>query len=358
MDTDIIWLSKASLIKKYTLSVIVIPLIGGFFISVFFCLECFTKGDYSDIIENTLLSATFWSVLANGNTYMSKELDKRWVWIRQPVKRFLIGTLALFAYTIVASIIILFVYMEFVRGIDFINGMSRYGWLRAIVPGLLITIFMTIFMHGKGFLFAWRQAAIDVEQLKNKNLSSKYESLKNQVNPHFLFNSLNALSSLVYSNQDGAVEFIRKLADVYRYVLDHQFDEVVELETELKFVDSFIYLNKIRFGESFNVSIEGRKYVSIHDRVPPVAIQMLLENAFKHNVVSKDQKLHVEIVLDSGFVVVSNNINRKISTESPSGVGLNNIRSRYGFLTDVAIEVYQEMGKFVVKMPILKMKEA
>jgi two-component system LytT family sensor kinase len=98
--------------------------------------------------------------------------------------------------------------------------------------------------------------------------------------------------------------------------------------------------------------------VSIHDRVPPVAIQMLLENAFKHNVVSKDQKLHVEIVLDSGFVVVSNNINRKISTESPSGVGLNNIRSRYGFLTDVAIEVYQEMGKFVVKMPILKMKEA
>lgn len=358
MDTDTISIASSDRWKKIILNVIVIPLIGGFLIGVFFCLECFTSGNYSDIIENTLLSATFWSVLANGNAYMSNELDKRWVWIRHPLKRFLIGTLALFAYTIVASIIILFVYMEFVRGIDFISGMSKYGWLRAIVPGLLITVFITIFMHGKGFLFAWRQAAIDVEQLKNKNLSSKYESLKNQVNPHFLFNSLNALSSLVYSNQERAVEFIKKLADVYRYVLDHQFDEVVELETELNFVDSFIYLNKIRFGESLIVSIEGRENVTIQDRVPPVAIQMLIENAFKHNVVSKDSKLFVEIIIDSKFVIVSNNINLKRNPESSSGVGLNNIRSRYGFLTDVAIEVNREVEKFEVKLPILKMKES
>lgn len=358
MDKDTISHSKIDLIKKYTLRVIVIPLIGGFFIGVFFCLECFTKGNYLDVLENTLLSATFWSVLANGNTYMSNQLDRHWTWIRQPVKRFLIGTIALFSFTIVASIIILFVYMEFVRGIDFIGGINGYGWLRAIVPGLLITIFITIFMHGKGFLFAWRQSAIDVEQLKNKNLNSKYESLKNQVNPHFLFNSLNALSSLVYSNQDGAVEFIRKLADVYRYVLDHQFDEVVELETELKFVESFIYLNKIRFGENLNVSIKGRDFVTNQDRVPPVAIQMLLENAFKHNVVSKDQNFEVEILIDSEYVVVSNNINRKRSIESSSGVGLNNIRARYGFLTDILIEVNHESERFEVRLPILKMKES
>ena len=104
-------------------------------------------------------------------------------------------------------------------------------------------------MHGRGFLIAWRQAAIDNEKLKTEQVAIQYNSLKNQVNPHFLFNSFNALSSLVYEDQDKAVEFIRKLSQVYRYVLDRKDEEVVPVEEELSFASNFIFLQKIRFGK-------------------------------------------------------------------------------------------------------------
>ncbi|MFY0650668.1 MAG: histidine kinase [Cyclobacteriaceae bacterium] len=342
---------------RYFLQWIGIPLLGGCVIGAFFCMECIADGDFGELAENCLISATFWTVLANGNTYLANLVDRRWTWLRQPMKRFAIGSAVLFVYTVFACVAILWIYVEVILGYDFVRSMNARGWSTSIVPGLLITMFIAIFMHGKEFLFAWRQAAIDNEKLKNQNVASQYESLKNQVNPHFLFNSLNALSSLVYSDQEKAVDFIRKLSNVYRYVLDHQLEEVVELKTELEFAKSFIYLNKIRFGDGLDIEIKGEEQIMPVDMIPPLAIQMLLENAFKHNIISRDQRLKIDILIAGDEVTVSNSFNPKNSKEASSGVGLNNIKSRFKFLTEKSVEVLQDDGQFLVILPILKHKE-
>ena len=200
----------------------------------------------------------------------------------------------------------------------------------------------------------WRQAAIDVERLKSENLKSKFESLKSQVNPHFLFNSLNALSSLVYSDQDKATDFIQKLSEVYRYVLDHQNDEVVSLSEELDFVKSYIYLNQIRFGKNLTVDYRNFDNISTACMIPPVAVQMLVENCLKHNEVSKECPLNIELKLERDSLTVTNNLNPlTVPKQDAGGLGLSNIKARFGMMSDKEVRIEKTDSTFAVVLPLL-----
>lgn len=330
----------------------VVPVGGGFLIGFLMCGDCFSRNDYEDFWASSIISASFWLVLSQGNTFLSNQVDKYVTWLESPVKRLIIGAVVLMIYTILASSVILYVYIEHYFGVDFYTNMV-HNWRGNLIIPISITIFITIILHGREFLLSWRQTAINFEKLKSENIATQYESLKNQVNPHFLFNSLNALSSLVYSDQDKAVDFIRKLSEVYRYVLDHQMDEVVSLKEELEFVESFIYLNKIRFGENLKVNL-GDFDAKLNHMIPPLAIQMLLENSFKHNVVSNANNLQIEIALEEDYVVVQNNLNPKKVAEHSSGLGLNNIKSRFSFLTKKPVEIIEGEDSFKVRIPLLK----
>ncbi len=343
-------------LKKAIFYCLAIPFVGGVIISFFINLEILQQGEYREFISTTLLSTVFWTVLMNGNVFIDKSINKRWSWIRQPAKRFLYGMIALICYTVFSSYLILVVYLEFFLNLNVHEVMADKGWAYMFSLPVLMTFFIAFIMHGRSFLLSWRQTAIDLERLKNKNLVSQYESLKNQVNPHFLFNTLNAMLSLVHSDQDKAADFIRKFADVYHYVLEHQFDEAVTLNTELKYVKSFLYLNTIRFRQNLHVDIIGEHNVSSDSLIPPLALQMLLENAFKHNEISKENQLIITISIDSKHVCVSHNTNPVVSKEKTSGVGLNNISSRYDFLTGEKIKVEDGDGQFSVRLPILKVK--
>jgi sensor histidine kinase YesM len=331
---------------------LLVPVLGGFIIGYLLCQDCFSKGNYQDFWASSILSILFWLILSHGNSFLSQQVDKYVNWLQSPIKRLIVGMIVLMIYTIIASSFVLYLYIELYHGANFYDHMVR-NWLGNLITPISITIIMTLIHHGREFLLSWRQAAINLEKLKSENIATQYESLKNQVNPHFLFNSLNALSSLVYSDQEKAVDFIRKLSEVYRYVLDHQMDEVVSLEEELEFVESFIFLNKIRFGNNLKVHLgkfdSKEKYM-----IPPMAIQMLLENCFKHNVVSKQHNLHVEIYLEDESVVIKNNLNVKKVAEHSSGLGLKNIISRFSFLTEKMIEIDHTKEKFAVKVPLLK----
>ena len=194
-----------------------------------------------------------------------------------------------------------------------------------------------------------------LKRLKKEQMASKYESLKNQVNPHFLFNSLNALTNLVYEDQDQAANFIRQLSKVYRYVLDTRAQEVVELKTEMEFIDSYLYLQKIRFDEKLKVEIDVNGYEN--RMVPPMSIQMLLENAIKHNTIAKDEPLTIQIKVEEDKVIVSNNLQKKnIPVSEISGTGINNITSRYEFLSQEKVEVLETETDFTVKLPLLKLE--
>lgn len=333
---------------------ITIPLIGGIIISLIYDFDELMAGEFKGYFLSVIASYFFWTILANGNDIIVYFIDKRWSWLEHPVKRAVMGVVGLLTFSPLASLFVLYVFIEFVLGVEFAKVVENQGLPRLLAVPMGITVFIALWLHGRAFLLEWREAAIDVEKLKNENLKSKFESLKSQVNPHFLFNSLNALTSLVYADQGKAVQFIQKLSDVYRYVLDHQNDEVVPLKTEVEFLKSYVYLNKIRFGDNFEVEYKDLDQFQPGDSVPPVTLQMLIENCIKHNEISKQNKLKVKIQRIDGKVVIENNINPMLKAKQDSnGLGLSNIISRYDILSDQKVEVQPSESTFKVVVPIL-----
>lgn len=188
--------------------------------------------------------------------------------------------------------------------------------------------------------------------LQEENIISQFESLKAQVNPHFLFNSLNVLSSLIYIDQDKASKFVRQLSKVYRYVLEHKDMDTITIREELPFIESYIFLLKTRFDQNLRVSIDIPGDVR-DSKVAPMVIQLLIENAIKHNVVSKSKPLTVSISVEDGYLDIRNNLQLKSSTERSSRMGLNNIRKRYEYLTNRKVMIEENSDYFIVKIPLL-----
>ncbi len=207
-------------------------------------------------------------------------------------------------------------------------------------------------MTSRSFLFNWKQADLNAEKLLRENLSARYENLKSQVNPHFLFNNLNALTNLVYEDQDKAAKFIKQLSDVYRYVLDTRDREVVPLEDELRFLQSYIFLQQIRFGDKLKIDVQLNGTKSL---VAPLSLQMLIENAIKHNVISEENPLSVNVYADEQYLTVENNLQKKmvIKEDSPK-MGLENIKKRYEYLSDKKVIVEESASKFAVHLPFIK----
>lgn len=191
------------------------------------------------------------------------------------------------------------------------------------------------------------------EMLQQENLRIQYESLKNQINPHFLFNSLNVLTSLIRLDPGLAEKFTEQMAKVYRYVLEHKEEDTVTLQTELDFIKSYIFLLEIRFQDKVRFEIDiPEKDLNRH--VPPLTVQLLIENAVKHNTFSKRNPLQVRIFVDEDdyFNIVNNLQKREVGMGS-TAVGLQNITDRYRQLTDKAPEFGERGEEFVARIPLL-----
>lgn len=290
------------------------------------------------------LTATMWNVMWLGNNWISHLVSKWISWKDEPMKRFVVGVVVTVVFTFVAVYFIALLYY-LLLDLDITRDILDFMY-----SSLVITVVISLFMHSRSFLFNWKQAAVTAEQLQKENIKSQYESLRSQVNPHFLFNSLNALTNLVYEDQDKAAKFIKQLSDVYRYVLDTRDRELVSLAEELKFLNSYLFLQQIRFGNKLKVDIN----LSGDARVAPLVLQMLIENAIKHNVISEEWPLTIRVFQDNGWMVVENNRRHKRTLpEESTGVGLANIRSRYAYFSDKPVTVVSDDDKFVVKLPII-----
>ncbi len=217
---------------------------------------------------------------------------------------------------------------------------------------VLLTILLSI-IEGSYFFNEWKKSLLESERLKKESLQAQLESLKNQVNPHFLFNSLNVLSNLVHIDANRAEEFIDQFASVYRYVLNIQDKMAVTLREELDFLNSYIFLQKIRFQDGFDVNIEIAPECEGHF-VVPLSLQMMVENAIKHNVVDKDEPLLVKIHLEEDKIIVENRINLRSDENKSVGMGLKNLRQRYFLMAGIMPEFNNIDGEFVVNIPLLK----
>lgn len=324
------------------LGVAVYSLIGASIMSYFSCNSC--KTDLLRFGITSVFSGIMWFTMWVGNGELASYISRRISWVEFPIKRLVVGVISTVIFTVLVAIGLLKVW-EYSQGFKF-NSYTGF-----ISISLTITFLISFFLHGREFLLQWRQSAVEAERYQKESMQATYENLKNQVNPHFLFNSLNALTNLVYEDQDKAVKFIKQLSQVYRYVLDTRDKEVVSLEEETNFLESYVYLQKIRFGDKLNIEINLNK---IYGNVAPLSIQMLVENAIKHNEISEENKLSIRVYADEDFIVIENTLQPKLEMNvETSGVGLENIKNRYAFLSSKPVEILKKDNVFNVKLPLL-----
>jgi len=333
----------------HLLTAVGVFVLGGCMNIFIFCSRCLEEPFFLSrmFYINFIYNGVAWMVYWKGSEFLVEILDHHFPWLKSPIKRFAISisSIAVYVFVMIWVLDLFFDLVVFKKTLEETLEKSGAPFLNVF----LITLSINVFMHGRGFLLAWRQASIDIQKLKTEQVFTQFQSLKNQVNPHFLFNSLNALSSLVYEDQDKAVEFIRKLSQVYRYVLDKKDEEVVPIADELAFLENFVFLQKIRFGDNldFQLSVKNEE-----GYLPPLALQLLVENAIKHNVISDNHQLMVKVSIDDTYCTVTNNIKEKLEKDS-TGIGLTNLKERYKYLSEKEVELSNENGQFEVKIPTL-----
>lgn len=324
-------------------------------ILIFVCPTCWLSWEgLKNILPEFLVSFIFSSVLSFGGNLVVFYLDQRISWIEAPIKRIVLTIVFYMSYAFVTSYIIIVIYAT----IDGQIPSDNIPWTELLpytkMPMWAALIFMGLFTTWS-WLKEWRKSALEAEKLKSEKLAAQYQGLKNQLNPHFLFNSLNALSNLVYEDADKSAAFIQKLSKIYRYVLEVQNEELVTLKREVEFAKNYLDLQKIRFEESLQFSIEIRE--ENNKWLPPLSLQLLLENAIKHNVASKANPLVINIIQKGEEMWISNNFQPKNSIEeSSTGIGLKNIEQRYHVLSNQKPEIKSDENEFLVILPLLKIE--
>lgn len=231
---------------------------------------------------------------------------------------------------------------------EFVSGEKAIFYVIA----LLITLVVTVFFHAVYFYKEIQRNRVKEQKIIAGTASAKFDALKNQLDPHFLFNSLNVLTSLIDENSDQAQKFTTSLSKVYRYVLEQKNKELVTVDEELKFAKVYMTLIKMRFEDSI-VFESPEKSSNPEAKVVPLSLQLLLENAVKHNMVTPNKKLHIKIFEAEGNLVVQNNIQPKQVVKKGSGVGLQNIIQRYYLLTNRRVIINETAQEFAVAIPML-----
>lgn len=282
---------------------------------------------------------------------VSQKLDKIFSWESMPGKRLLIGIILNSCLSFILIYLLLYLHawvaLEDLNFLDFAN---------PIMIKLAIIIFVWVLL-GSILYFAlysyylYSQGQVNEVKRKRKQIELQLKALKNQLSPHFLFNNLNTISSLLYKDLDLAENFVRKLASSYHYTLKTYDKRLVSIEEELAFVRAYTYLLKTRFRNQLEINIDIPEQAKSR-KIPPLALQMLVENAAKHNQMSFEDPLHVEITADKKWIHVSNNKTKTPAGISSFNIGLGNINSRFKLLANKEIVV--ENGQtFTVKLPLL-----
>lgn len=255
---------------------------------------------------------------------------------------------------IITGLFMLFVVLKVVMSTidpDSLNEHTGPGVYMGLLTGLLFVFMLAHALILMRFTEKWAASQNQISEMKREKLMMDYNSLQDQLNPHFLFNNLSVLKSLIIYDQDSAVKFTENFTDVYRYVLQSNKKRLVKLVDELKFIESYIGLHKERLGEGLFV-----KY-SIHKeqtemKIPPLTLQLLIENAIKHNIASTETPLVIEVMTVNDYLVVQNNFQPR-DTSYSTKTGLSNMMKRYDMLTKKKIKIHANNSAFKIEIPLL-----
>jgi hypothetical protein len=294
-------------------------------------------------------------VLTFLNAYFFNYLETKVSWKENSKKRLIIGAIGSVLVTMFGLVVLRFVTLVLILGkpvSSFLNDASAGVYYTF---GLSVTLVITLVFHTIYFYKALTEKKVKEQQIVAKTETAKYESLKSQIDPHFLFNSLNVLTSLIGENPKLAEKFTTKLSKVYRYVLEQKNKDLIELDEELQFAKTYMELLKMRFEDAVTFKIP-EKASNPDLKIIPLSLQLLLENTIKHNIVSEENPLTVTITEENGFLTIINNFNPKATLEKGTKIGLNNIVERYGLITLRKVVIEKNANYFTVKLPLLTQK--
>lgn len=301
----------------------------------------------------TLLSGGFGLISWYLQILIALVMNDRYPRYNQTVRRVLLS-MGLYVLVTVVTVALIFILYDRVHFFQY----DLNGWhlLLACVTSAGAAVLAASFHEGVAFYEKWKKVTDEAEQLKKENLQTQLESLKAQVNPHFLFNSLNSLSSLISEDPTKAEKFLDEMCKVYRYLLRNNENDLAPLWVEMQFIQSYYHLLKTRYGESLFLEVDIPDEL-VWYRIPSLTLQMLVENAVKHNMMLKDRPLQIMITTVAGpRLLVSNNLQRKKRISS-NKVGLNNIVKKYKLLKQDDIIVQEDEKTFAVVVPLIKVEE-
>jgi len=306
--------------------------------------------------QNTLRTFGYYQmyaiVLTFVNSYFFEYLNTI-QWKKYGKYRLVIGAVGGIFITIITIIFLRMIQEMAIGGEDFDEFYAEeFQNSSFYLTSLIITIIASVFFHAVYFYKELQKGKVTEQKIIAGTASAQFDALKNQLDPHFLFNSLNVLTSLIDENPDNAQQFTTSLSKVYRYVLEQKNKELVTVDEELQFAKIYISLLKMRFEDSIIFDIP-EKASNPEAKVVPLSLQLLLENAVKHNIVNTSKPLLIRIYEREGNLIVENNLQSKEVLKKGSGVGLQNIQQRYSLLTKRKVTINKTTSAFIVQLPML-----
>jgi len=331
--------------RKYLLLVIGCTALGIVLLTFIHYSETGAVPSLKEELEKYLIVVLMTTMLGVIVSQIDRLLDTLIHWKNNFLLRFISG--------LAINISIVIAFFAFIgKNIFEIRGQAS---IKLVILYIIIIFIYEIFY---GLFFSYRYYAVtQAEQLRSERwqLELQFESLKSQISPHYLFNCLNTVSSLLYKDTRIAEEFIRRMADTFRYVLTHQTQKLVPLQDELEFVKSYYFLLQVRYEYHLQLEINIPQNI-LNSMIPPMTLQLLVENAVKHNNISKDQPLLVYIsAIDNTKIIIYNTKTTSLKPVTSFRVGLENIHKRYSFFTDEKV-IVRDDEKFLVQLPVLKKK--
>ncbi len=326
--------------------ILLLPLVGLFVPTAFFHVD-FSKGIDTFLwewCEGSLFAATYWLGYRTFCVFIRKRLPG----FDNTVRRIIYTIIFILLFGFFAGAIVKFIVIS-IHPIEDFTAPAHIPYVATY-----FTSFFMVMIYEGIYLYAQNKRIIlESERLKQHQVKSELQGLRSQVNPHFLFNSLNTLINIIGEDKDLAESFVKKLSNVYRYTLERKDDYLIPMKEELKFIESYIFLQKERFREGLDVRVD----ISESDNekfIVPLSLQILFENAIKHNMVSKRSPLRIDVYVEGeNKLVVRNNLQRKTQAMPSTKVGLENIRSRYAYFTEDQVEIIENETFFIVKIPLL-----
>lgn len=352
-------MKQHSLSFKAWMRIFAMPIFGVLlYIIAFFLVSDETFDEYYERYGGLayvydLTIAIIWSAINLEISFIVTDWFDRWLpWTKQALTRFLAQTLVQLILTTALVIACLLSY----RYVFQLEAWQNYDVVPIVAPTAVLAGFMSLmvmgFHVGSYFLQRWQASQLEAEQLKQVNLESHVQMLTQQLDPHFLFNNFNTLATLIEEDAQAARQFLMRMSDVYRYVLQQRDKKLALLEEEAEVIRAYTYLLTERFGNKLSVDIAIPDHL-LSKKLPVLTLQNLVENAVKHNVVNAEQPLLIQVTASDNNLQVQNNFQPKQRSETSHGVGLKNIRERYKLMGAPPVIVQQNEHFFTVRVPLL-----